>query len=68
MSDNLKRRGPEDPNTINVHQSYEVGYWMQMLHIKNKAVLYRAIKAVGTRVVDVKRWLKVFKIKYPLLD
>lgn len=57
MPDNLNRRQPEDPNKINMRQSWEVGYWTSILGV-SEAVLRRAVNAAGVRVQDVKQWLR----------
>ncbi len=57
MSDDLRRRRPEDPNYINRHQEWELDYWSKELGV-SKAQLISAIDAVGNRVADVKRHLK----------
>ncbi|MEP0913298.1 DUF3606 domain-containing protein [Leptolyngbya sp. GB1-A1] len=57
MPDDLTRRRPEDPTKINIHQSYEVGYWTARLGV-SEAVLQRAVNAVGPTVVNVQKWLR----------
>ena len=55
--DNLKRRVPEDPQKININQSWEVEYWTKVLHISEKKL--RALVAkVGVNVADVKKELQ----------
>lgn len=55
--DNLKRRVPEDPQKININQSWEVEYWTKELHISEKKL--RALVAkVGVNVADVKKELQ----------
>ena len=56
MPDNLKRKGPEDPNTIST-QDHELKYWAGKFGIKTEQ-LKAAIKAVGNSVVNVKAYLK----------
>ncbi|SQD76525.1 DUF3606 domain-containing protein [Moritella yayanosii] len=56
MSDNLKRKGPEDPKKINLNQSWEITYWTGALSI-SEAKLREAVAAVGVMVVDVRAWL-----------
>lgn len=56
MTDNLNRRGPEDPDKINVHQSWELDTWSKTLGI-SKEKLISAVNAVGPMVKDVKKHL-----------
>lgn len=56
MPDNLNRRQPEDPNTINRNQKWEVDYWSKKLGV-SVARLLRAIDTVGPNVEKVKQWL-----------
>jgi hypothetical protein len=58
MSDDLTRRKPEDPNKININQSWEVDYWTKTLGA-SEARLKEAVKAVGPMVSDVKRYLGI---------
>ncbi|MBD2057879.1 DUF3606 domain-containing protein [Oculatella sp. FACHB-28] len=60
MPDNLRRRGPEDPNKINVNQAYEIAYWTQTLGV-SETVLRSAVRNVGPMVVDVRQWLRANK-------
>ena len=57
MSDNLRRRQPEDPKKININQSWEVDYWTNALGV-SEARLRRAVQAVGVMVSDVRAWLR----------
>ena len=57
MSDDLTRRRPEDPNKINVNQSWEIDYWTNKFGV-DVATLKEAVSAVGQMVVDVEKWLK----------
>lgn len=57
MSDNLKRKKPEDPTKINVNQTWEVQYWTEELGI-TETRLKAAVKSAGVLVADVKAWLK----------
>lgn len=56
MTDNLKRRQPEDPNKINVNQSWEISYWSDALGVSEQK-LRAAVAAVGPLVKDVKKYL-----------
>ncbi len=57
MGDDLSRRQPEDPNKINVNQSWEVDYWCKKFGV-SEATLRAAVRAVGPMVADVKRHLR----------
>jgi len=57
MSDDLDRTQPEDPNKINVNQSWEVSYWTKKFGV-TEIKLKQAVAAVGVMVVDVEKWLK----------
>lgn len=54
--DNLNRRVPEDPQKININQSWEVEYWTKELHISEKK-LRSLVAKVGVNVADVKKEL-----------
>ncbi|NQZ19254.1 MAG: DUF3606 domain-containing protein [Bdellovibrionales bacterium] len=56
MPDNLNRTRPEDPQRINVNQSWEVSYWTKVLGVTEEQ-LKAAVKAVGTSVVLVRAYL-----------
>ena len=56
MPDNLNRRHPEDPQKINVHQEWEVGYWSEKLGCTRKQLI-DAVNKVGPMVKDVKKQL-----------
>ena len=55
--DNLNRRVPEDPQKININQSWEVEYWTKKLHISEKKLRVLVAK-VGVNVADVKKELQ----------
>jgi len=57
MPDNLKRKGPEDPNTINTQQEWERKYWADKFGVTVDKLL-SAVKAVGNSVVKVEAYLK----------
>lgn len=42
--DNLNRRVPEDPQKININQSWEVEYWTKKLHISEKKTTHPSSK------------------------
>ena len=50
---NLMRRGPADPNTIDLATPYEVRYWCRELQV-TPAELREAVGRVGPRVADVR--------------
>lgn len=37
MADDLKRRQPEDPKKINVHEKWEVDYWKKKFGVPRKS-------------------------------
>ena len=55
--DNLNRRVPEDPQKININQSWEVEYWTKKLLISEKK-LRTLVAKVGVNVADVKKELQ----------
>jgi hypothetical protein len=56
MSDNLKIKQPQDPNKININETWEVTYWTKTLGVTEQK-LREAVKAVGPMVTAVKKWL-----------
>jgi len=56
MTDDLKRLSPEDPNKINVNQSWELVYWSKKFRVSPER-LAKAVKIVGPMVIDVKKHL-----------
>ena len=60
MPDNLKRRHPEDPQKVNVHQEWEVGYWSEKLGC-TRGQLTDAVEQIGPMVSDVKKHLEKSK-------
>ena len=56
MSDNLKKRWPQDARRINIHEEWEVNWWCGELNI-SRARLEAAVRAVGTSAAAVKRHL-----------
>jgi len=63
MADDKNRKGPEDPDRINVNQPHEVLYWTDKLSI-NEATLRLAVDKVGVMVVDVRDWLNQTENKW----
>ena len=57
MADDLTRRGPEDPQKININQYHEVRYWTGKFGITEQT-LRAAVSAVGVYKTDVERWLR----------
>jgi hypothetical protein len=57
MSDNLRRRQPEDPQKINMGQQWEVEYWTKTLGVSEQ-VLDMAVENAGTLVPDIRAWLR----------
>ncbi|WP_151867839.1 DUF3606 domain-containing protein [Acinetobacter soli] len=56
MPDDLKIKQPQDPQKINVNESWELTYWTKKLGV-SEGELKAAVKAVGVKVEDVKRHL-----------
>ncbi|WP_213278934.1 DUF3606 domain-containing protein [Chryseobacterium indologenes] len=56
MSDDLSKRRPQDATKINVNETWELDYWSKELGV-TKERLKEAVRAVGTSVEDVKRYL-----------
>ena len=56
MTDNLKKRRPQDARRINVHEEWEVNWWRDKLNV-SRARLEAAVGAVGTSARAVKRHL-----------
>lgn len=56
MTDNLKIVAPKDKTLVNTHQDHEVKYWTKKFGI-SKADLKKAVKKVGNKVSEVKKWV-----------
>lgn len=56
MSDDLSKRRPQDATKINVNEPWELEYWSKELGV-TKDRLKEAVKAVGTTVSAVKKYL-----------
>ncbi len=67
MSDNLKRRRPEDSNRVNLAQPYEVSYWTQTLGLTENE-LRRIVEDVGTNVEAVKTRIRLRNIVRKLMS
>lgn len=58
MPDNLNIRQPQDPNKININETWEVSYWTRTLGVTEQR-LREAVKAVGPMVSAVRTWLAI---------
>lgn len=58
MVDNLQRKGPEDPRTINLSQEWEVKYWSQKYGITEEQ-LREIVKQVGSSRSKVEFYLNL---------
>lgn len=56
MADNLNIIGPQDRETINQNQAWEVRDWADKFGVTQQTLL-NAIAAVGNKVSDIKRHL-----------
>ena len=56
MPDDLGKRQPQDPNFINVNEAWELDYWSRKFGVTAQQ-LKDAVKAVGTSVEKVKKYL-----------
>jgi hypothetical protein len=56
MSDDLRRRGPEDRSRINVNEPWELKYWSKTLGVTPER-LKEVVRQVGTRTEDVEQYL-----------
>jgi hypothetical protein len=56
MSDDLRKRGPEDRSRINVNEPWELKYWSKTLGVTPDR-LKEVIRQVGTRTEDVEQYL-----------
>lgn len=56
MSDDLSKRRPQDATKVNVNESWELDYWSKEFGV-TKERLKEAVKAVGTSVAAVKKYL-----------
>lgn len=56
MPDDLSTKGPDDKKWVNVNESREVKWWARAL-LTTEEKLKAAVKAVGTRVEDIKKHL-----------
>ena len=56
MSDDLSKKGPADRTKVNVNEPWELKYWTKTLNVA-EVKLKAAVKAVGTKVEDVRKHL-----------
>lgn len=57
MSDDLSKKRPKDASKVNLNEPWEVKYWCRKFGV-TEATLRAAVKAVGTSVSAVKRYLE----------
>jgi hypothetical protein len=53
----VKAGGSSDRSIINMKDDYEVKYWIQVFDI-SESQLAAAVKAVGSKTIDVSKYLK----------
>ena len=63
MTDDLRRKKPEDPNKVNINQDWELEYWSKKFGITIYQ-LKKIVEKVGPMVNDIIKELK----KCPLKD
>jgi hypothetical protein len=56
MTDDLKKRGPQDRSKINVHEAWELAYWKKELNV-SADLLKKAMQAVGPGAAAVRKHL-----------
>ena len=56
MSDNLKKKRPQDASKVNIHEEWEVRYWCGAFGC-SKAELIKAIGKVGVSSAAVRKYL-----------
>ncbi|MGU3668746.1 DUF3606 domain-containing protein [Methylobacterium sp. A49B] len=56
MTDNLRRREPEDKFKINVHEDWELEYWARRFGV-TKERIKEAVRQVGVQTKDVAEFL-----------
>lgn len=57
MTDDKTKKRPQDASRINIHEPYEVNYWISVLNC-TKAELIYAVGKIGTSAEKVKAFLK----------
>ena len=56
MPDDLERRAPEDPRTVNVNQPWELAWWSEQFNVSEERIK-QAVAAVGPSVENVRKYL-----------
>jgi len=56
MAEDLSKKGPADKAKVNVNEPWELKYWTKTLNVAEEK-LKGAVKAVGTRVEDIRKHL-----------
>jgi len=56
MADDLKQRGSQDRQRINIHEEHEVRYWTEALGVSREE-LAKAVQSAGVMADDVRRHL-----------
>jgi hypothetical protein len=62
MSDDLRKRGPQDRKRISLTEDWEVKYWCTALACSSLE-LTKAVKAVGNSVEAVKDHIKILRMR-----
>ena len=57
MPDNSNKLGSQDSSRININEMWEVEFWIKKLQV-TKEKLKEAVKAVGTSVAAVRKYLQ----------
>ncbi len=57
MPDDLNERGSQDSSRINLNEIWELEFWMKKLKVTREK-LKEAVKAVGTSVAAVRKYLQ----------
>ncbi|WPV66330.1 DUF3606 domain-containing protein [Chitinophaga sp. LS1] len=57
MSDNLKRKRPQDSSKISLTEDWEVQYWCKELGVSYQK-LYAAVRKVGHSTAKVRQYIK----------
>lgn len=56
MSDDLRKKRPQDVTKVNVNETWELEYWSKKFGV-TKERLKEAVKAVGTSAAEVQKYL-----------
>ncbi|MCE3225684.1 MAG: hypothetical protein K0S32_235 [Bacteroidetes bacterium] len=57
MSDDKNKTQPQDAGRINIHEEYEVNYWIKKFNCTRDELIH-AVNAVGTSSEEVEENLK----------